>query len=178
MKKFLLLIFFFSLISHAQENTPQQRYSIAQIDSIAEINGNSLFDSSGSIIVTKKRWLIGKKVIGKGGFSDSKFYKLPSASERKLRINPPFLLKAVYHQSVKYRDGHQEVFLAEYYYADKVPFFVRLTKQLIEENTVAKENVYSISNITAIETTVIDKFDYDIKSWIIEKNEEYIKDEL
>lgn len=178
MKKVYLLIFFFYLINYAQEKHTQTRYSIIQIDSIADKNGNSLFDSTGSITVTKKRWLFGKKDIGKGGFSDSKFFKLPSQSERKLRINPPLLLKASYRQSVKYKDGHQEIFIAEYYYADKIPFFVRLTKQLKEGNTLLRENIYSINNINEIDKTVMDNFDFDIQKWIIEKNEKYIKDEF
>jgi len=183
MKKLLLLLVF-PIFLFSQEKILHPAYTTIQIDSIAEINGNSLFDSSGSITITKKRNLFGSKTIGQGFFSNSVFYTYPegyknlSANDKKLRINGEYIIKASYHQTIKFKDRHQEILYAEFYYRDKILIFTRLTKKIIKKNTTTKEDIYNIINLDEIDSKIVNSFDFNIKEWINEKNKEYLHNSL
>jgi hypothetical protein len=178
MLKIFTFLIFLPALCFTQENRPTPVLGTIQIDSIAANNGNSLHDAAGRITIKKN-----KKEIAAGGFTFSMFFYNPVKNFNKLTREEKKhytideiskLIKAAYKEYLVYKDNHTEDIFAEFYYQDKVLFFVRVSRTIQKKD---KPSIYTyevnIKNDIVDET--VDGFDFDMKEWIEQKNTELLE---
>jgi len=168
MKKLLILLLL-PVILFSQEKKKERVFSLQQIDSIAEKNGNILHDVYVHITIQKDRLLIGKKNIGEGGGHYSMYEYDDHLKRRKV------LVKGGYKEHITYRDKHTEEIETELYYYNKELFFVRITKAFQMKGSLSKKEVYEIDMNKAINFEINENFSFDVQEWIQDKNEELLK---
>ncbi|KGO91890.1 hypothetical protein [Flavobacterium subsaxonicum] len=165
MKKLFLLFFLIPALSCAQDKI----FSVVQIDSIANKNGNSLHDSYSNIKVEKKRFLWGKKTIATGSGKNS-LYEYDDRTKRKTIV-----VKATYLEKINYFDNHSKQILIEFYYNLHMLFFVRVTNSTVDKKANKLDTVYEIDPEKEISKDITKAFEFDIKQLIFSKNEDYQK---
>ncbi|WDO11720.1 hypothetical protein MH928_10285 [Flavobacterium sp. WW92] len=178
MKK-LFLIVLYSTLSFGQK-VNQNNFSIAQIDSIASINGN-YGNSDGRIEIKNQNG----KIIGYGGFSITTYLFLPNkfdfdklSKQEKRKVSKykdAKLIKGNYNQAIHYKDYTIEIYIQNYYNATELIY----TKFKISRKEINKKEETLEYNLDSSELNsgkeIKNEFLIEIKKFIKEKNEEILK---